>query len=104
MKKIIKSTINEKAKIPLKVQKKVQEDLNGRKIDYSDIPAMSQLEVKEAFLQIKNQKKKVLFSLRLKKDTIDWWREFVGEGYTTAMAELLDRATKNPEGLRKYLQ
>ncbi len=103
MKKITRSTINEEAGIPAEIQEQVKKNLKGRKVDYSDIPAMTQGEVKNAFRQIKDQKKKVLFSLRLKKDTIDWWKESVGDGYTTAMAELLERATKDPEVLKKYL-
>lgn len=106
MSKIIRSMIDEQAGVPLEIQEQVKKNLEGREIDYSDIPAMNPAEVREAFQEykVKHQKRKILFSLRLKKETIDWWKASVGDGYTTVMAEVLDQISKSPELQKKFLE
>jgi hypothetical protein len=45
-----------------------------------------------------------MFSLRLQKPTIDWWRNTIGIGYTTAMGKLLDAARRHPEWIKESLK
>jgi len=76
--------------------------LKDRPIDYSDIPEYSMEEMEEMILQAAEKRKKQMFSLRLQKSTIDWWKS-LGDGYTSIMARLLDEATRHPEWIKKCL-
>ena len=84
--------------------------LKDRPIDYSDIPEESDEEWEQGVLrgiQIRAKQrekllKKQMFSLRLQKGTIAWWKS-LGDGYTSIMARLLDEATRNPEWVEKCL-
>jgi len=85
--------------------------LKDRPIDYSDIPEVSDEEWERGVLrgiQIRAKQrekllKKQMFSLRLQKGTIDWWKS-LGSGYTGIMARLLDNAKKHPEWIEECLQ
>ena len=85
--------------------------LKDRPIDYSDIPEDSDEEWERGVLrgiQIRAKQreklmKKQMFSLRLQKGTIEWWKS-LGNGYTGIMARLLDKATKHPEWIEECLQ
>jgi len=77
--------------------------LESRPIDFSDIPELTPQEVTEIKRQRDQDRKKQMFSLRLQSGTIKWWQRTIGEGYTTAMARLLDEATRHPEWIRKCL-
>jgi len=76
--------------------------LKDRPIDYSDIPESTLEELEELRLLAIEKRKKQMFSLRLKKSTVDWWKSF-GDGYTGIMARLLDEARKHPEWIKKCL-
>jgi len=76
--------------------------LNDRPIDYSDIPRSTPEELRAGRLLAIEMRKKQMFSLRLKKTTIEWWKS-LGEGYTSIMARLLDEATRHPEWVKKCL-
>jgi len=85
--------------------------LKDRPIDFSDIPKQTRDELQQGRLlaiqkrakQREKLLKKQMFSLRLQKGTINWWKS-LGNGYTGIMARLLDEATRNPEWLEKCLQ
>ena len=77
--------------------------LKDRPIDYSDIPDYSVEELRLMRRMAIEKRKKQMFSLRLQESTIDWWKQNIGEGYTSMMARLLDEATKNPEWIQKCL-
>ena len=47
-------------------------------------------------------RERVPFTLRLPKNTLDWWRA-TGDGYTAAMARILDAARDYPELLKKCI-
>jgi uncharacterized protein (DUF4415 family) len=47
-------------------------------------------------------RERVSFTLRLPKNTLDWWRA-TGEDYTAAMARILDAARDYPELLKKCI-
>ena len=78
--------------------------LEDRPIDYSDIPELTDQEVADIKRQIDEGKNKRMFSLRLQKPTIEWWRDNIGAGYTTAMGRLLDEARRHPEWIKESLK
>ena len=71
--------------------------LENRPIDYSDIPEESIKEIQMGIRIAKEMRKKQMFSLRLQTSTINWWKQTIGEGYTSVISRLLDKVTKNPE-------
>jgi len=81
------------------------EALKDRPIDYSDSRKMTAEEIRKGRLLAieirKNQKK--MFSLRLRKTTIDWWKS-LGDGYTGVMAHFLDEAQNHPEWVKESLK
>ena len=85
--------------------------LKDRPIDYSDIPKRTREELQRGRLlaiqkraeQREKLMKKQMFSLRLQKGTIDWWKS-LGSGYTGLMARLLDKTKEHPEWLEECLQ
>jgi uncharacterized protein (DUF4415 family) len=79
--------------------------LKDRPIDYSDIPEMTDQELADVKRQIdEGRRNREMFSLRLYKKTIEWWRKNIGSGYTTVMARLLDEARKHPEWIKESLK
>ena len=78
--------------------------LKDRPIDFSDIPELTDEQSAEIRRQIDEGKNKQMFSLRLQKPTIDWWRNTIGVGYTTAMGKLLDAARRHPEWIKESLK
>jgi uncharacterized protein (DUF4415 family) len=76
--------------------------LDNRPIDTSDIPEHSIEEMREMRRLAIEMRKKQMFSLRLKKSTIEWWKS-LGHGYTGVMAKLLEEASKHPEWIKKCL-
>jgi len=79
--------------------------LKDRPIDFSDIPEMTDQELADVKRQIdEGRRNREMFSLRLYRNTIEWWRKNIGAGYTTVMAQLLDEARKHPEWIKKALR
>ena len=76
--------------------------LQNRPVDSSDIPEASPQELREIARQVREKRKKRMFSLRLEPATIEWWQS-LGEGYTGVMARLLEEATRRPEWIRQCL-
>ncbi|MDR1748967.1 MAG: hypothetical protein LBR47_07890, partial [Spirochaetaceae bacterium] len=85
MSKIVKTILYTEGDIPEKAKQQVTEAAE-KTIDYSDIPEMTGNEFQETLAEIKRRTKKVLFSLRLKPETIEGWKALAGNGYTTVMA------------------
>jgi len=78
--------------------------LKDRPIDYSDIPELTDEDLADLKRQLKEGKNKQMFSLRLKQPTIEWWKNCLGIGYTTAMGQLLDEARNHPEWIKESLK
>jgi uncharacterized protein (DUF4415 family) len=76
--------------------------LPDRPVDTSDIPESSPGELREIARQVREKRKKRMFSLRLETVTIEWWQS-LGDGYTGVMARLLEEATRHPEWIRQCL-
>jgi len=81
------------------------EALKDRPIDFSDIPELSKEEMEQMRLWAieKRERQKKMFSLRLGASTISWWKS-MGDGYTTVMAKLLDKARNHPEWIKECLE
>ena len=77
--------------------------LEERPIDFSDIPEYSTEEMLEMRRMAIEKRKKQLFSLRLQKGVICWWKQNIGDGYTGVMARLLEEAPKHPEWIKECL-
>ena len=77
--------------------------LENRPVDTSDIPESTPEELREIRRQLREKRKKYMYSLRLEKDTIEWWQS-LGAGYTRIMAYLLAEAKNHPEWIKECLQ
>jgi len=76
----------------------------GKKsITYTDdAPRLTSKELAE-FKQINAEnRKKIPCTLRLSKRSLEWWKS-LGEGYTSAMARMLENAQNYPDILRKII-
>ncbi|MCL2721830.1 MAG: BrnA antitoxin family protein [Treponema sp.] len=68
----------------------------------SDAPQLTKKELSE-FKQINAEnRKKIPCTLRLSKKSLEWWKS-LGEGYTAAMARMLEDAQNHPEIIRKII-
>jgi uncharacterized protein (DUF4415 family) len=47
-------------------------------------------------------RERVMCTLRVQRSTLDWWKS-LGNGYTAAMARILDEARNYPDLLKKCL-
>jgi uncharacterized protein (DUF4415 family) len=74
-----------------------------RTITYTDdAPRLTSEELAE-FKQINAEnRKKIPCTLRLSKQSLDWWKS-LGEGYTSAMARMLEDAQNYPEILKRII-
>ncbi|MDR2534753.1 MAG: BrnA antitoxin family protein [Treponema sp.] len=78
--------------------------IKDSQIDYSDIPDSTAGELKEIAKLARENRKKKIFSLRLSIETINWWKETLGEGYTGAMAQLLEAAEEHPNWIEESIK
>jgi uncharacterized protein (DUF4415 family) len=76
--------------------------IKDRPVDTGDIPESSPEELREIARQVREKRKKRMFSLRLETVTIEWWQS-LGDGYTSVMARLLEEATRHPEWIKRCL-
>jgi len=72
-------------------------------ITYTDLaPKLTDEELAD-FKQINAEnRKKIPCTLRISKKSLDWWKS-LGEGYTAAMARMLEDAQNHPEILKKII-
>ncbi|MCL2805720.1 MAG: BrnA antitoxin family protein [Treponema sp.] len=67
-----------------------------------DAPQLNNKELAE-FKQINAEnRKKIPCTLRLSKKSLEWWKS-LGDGYTAAMARMLEDAQNHPEIIRKII-
>ena len=68
----------------------------------TDAPKLTDKELAE-FKQINAEsRKKIPCTLRLSKKSLDWWKS-LGDGYTAAMARMLEEAQNHPEILKRII-
>jgi len=99
---MVKETLKAGQK-PTKAQIKEIRAAEKRTIAYTyDAPRLTSKELAE-FKQINAEKrKKVPCTLRLSKKSLEWWKS-LGDGYTAAMARMLEDAENYPDILRKII-
>jgi len=67
-----------------------------------DAPRLTEMELAE-FKQVNAEsRKKVPCTLRISKKSLEWWKS-LGEGYTAAMARMLEDAQNHPDILKKIV-
>ena len=88
---------------PTKSQLKEIIAAEKRPIVYTDLaPQLSDEELAE-FKQINAEnRKKIPCTLRISKKSLEWWKS-LGEGYTAAMARMLEDAPNHPEIIKKII-
>ena len=74
--------------------------LQGRPVNTSDIPESTPEELKEIVRQVREKRKKKMFSLRLETATIEKWQS-LGDGYTGIMSRVLTEAWKHPSWIKQ---
>jgi len=99
---MVKETLRAGQK-PTKAQIQEIRAAEKRSIVYTDdAPHLTKSELAE-FKQINAEnRKKIPCTLRLSKKSLEWWKS-LGEGYTGAMARMLEDAQNHPEILRKII-
>jgi len=99
---MVKETLKAGQK-PTKAQIKEIRTAEKRTIVYtSDAPQLSDKELAE-FKQINaKNRKKIPCTLRLSKKSLEWWKS-LGEGYTAAMARMLEDAQNHPEIIKRII-
>jgi len=88
---------------PTKAQIKEVRLAEKKPITYTDdAPRLTDKELAE-FKQINAEnRKKIPCTLRISKKSLEWWKS-LGEGYTAAMARMLEDAQNHPDILRKII-
>ena len=88
---------------PTKTQVEEVRAAEKRAITYTDIaPQLTNKELAE-FKQINAEnRKKVPCTLRISKKSLEWWKS-LGNGYTAAMARMLEDAQNHPDILKKII-
>ena len=88
---------------PTKAQIKEIRAAEKKPIVYTDIaPQLTDKELLEFKKVNAENRRKIPCTLRLTKKSLDWWKS-LGNGYTAAMARMLENAQNHPEILRKIL-
>ncbi|MCL2007587.1 MAG: BrnA antitoxin family protein [Treponema sp.] len=99
---MVKETLQAGQK-PTKAQINEVRNAAKRVISYTDIaPQLSDEELAE-FKQVNAEsRKKIPCTLRISKKSLDWWKS-LGDGYTAAMARMLEDAHNHPDILKKII-
>ena len=88
---------------PTKAQIEEIRAANKKGITYTDdAPRLTIKELTE-FKQVNAEnRKKIPCTLRISKKSLEWWKS-LGEGYTSAMARMLEDAQNHPDILKKII-
>ena len=88
---------------PTKAQLKEILAAEKRAIIYTDdAPRLTKDELSQFKKINAENRKKIPCTLRISKKSLDWWKSF-GEGYTAAMARMLEDAQNHPEILKEII-
>ena len=99
---MVKETLRAGQK-PTKAQIREIRAAGKRAITYTDdAPKLTSKELAE-FKQINAEnRKKIPCTLRLSKKSLEWWKS-LGEGYTSAMARMLEDAQNYPDIIKRII-
>jgi len=99
---MVKETLRAGQK-PTKEQIKEIRAAEKRAITYTDdAPRLTSKELAEFKKINAESRKKIPCTLRLSKNSLEWWKS-LGEGYTAAMARMLENAQNYPDIIRKII-
>lgn len=88
---------------PTKAQIKEIRAAEKRETIYTDDAPRLSLKELAQFKQVNAEnRKKVPCTLRISKKSLEWWKS-LGEGYTAAMARMLEDAQNHPNILKKII-
>ena len=88
---------------PTKTQIKEIMVAEKRPITYTDLaPKLTGKELAEFKKVNAENRKKIPCTLRISKKSLDWWKS-LGEGYTAAMARMLEDAQNHPDILKEII-
>ena len=99
---MVKETLRAGQK-PTKAQKKEIWAAEKKVIIYTkDAPRLTDKELAEFKRVNAENRKKIPCTLRLSKKSLEWWKS-LGEGYTAAMARMLEDAQNYPDIIKKII-
>ena len=99
---MVKETLRAGQK-PTKAQIKEIRAAEKRAIVYTDDAPRLTVEELAEFKQINAEnRKKIPCTLRLSKKSLEWWKS-LGEGYTSAMARMLEDAQNYPDIIKRII-
>jgi uncharacterized protein (DUF4415 family) len=99
---MVKETLKAGQK-PTKVQIEEIRKAARRRINYTgDAPQLSKEELSEFKKVNAEARKKIQCTLRVSQKSLEWWKS-MGDGYTAAMARMLEEAQNYPEILKKII-
>ena len=88
---------------PTKAQLKEIWAAEKKPISYTDLaPKLTGKELAEFKQANAESRKKITCTLRISKKSLDWWKS-LGDGYTAAMARMLEDAQNHPDILKKII-
>ena len=88
---------------PTKAQIREVRAAEKRPITYTDLaPQLSTRELAEFKKVNAENRKKIPCTLRISKGSLEWWKS-LGDGYTAAMARMLEDAQNHPDILKKII-
>jgi uncharacterized protein (DUF4415 family) len=99
---MVKETLRAGQK-PTKEQIKEIRLAEKRPVTYTDdAPRLTGKELSEFKKLNAENRKKIPCTLRISKKSLEWWKS-LGEGYTAAMARMLEEAQNHPDILRRII-
>jgi uncharacterized protein (DUF4415 family) len=99
---MVKETLRAGQK-PTKAQIKEIRAAGKRAVTYTDDAPRLTVEELAEFKQINAEnRKKIPCTLRLSKKSLEWWKS-LGEGYTSAMARMLEDAQNYPDIIKRII-
>ena len=99
---MVKETLKAGQK-PTKEQIKEIQAAEKKSITYTDLaPKLTDKELAEFKKINAENRKKIPCTLRISKKSLEWWKS-LGDGYTSAMARMLEDAKNHPELLKKII-
>jgi uncharacterized protein (DUF4415 family) len=99
---MVKETLRAGQK-PTKAQIKEIRAAEKKAVTYTDDAPRLTIEELAEFKQINAEnRKKIPCTLRLSKKSLEWWKS-LGEGYTSAMARMLEDAQNYPDIIKKII-
>jgi hypothetical protein len=69
----------------------------------SGVSVLSPRQLEKIAQQARERRERVMFSIRLSRESIDWWKS-LGKGYTGLMTKFLEEAPNHPEWVKMAVE